>query len=171
EGDQEKADRAIVLLSKFLRRSIDSDPVALIPLSDEFQNVEDYLAIERVRFEGRLIVAVERDARDAEWQVPPFLLQPLLENVIKHAVSKVSRPVSVKIASSVADQRLTISVHDDGPAQATDHPGADGVGLNTTAERLSLIYGADAELQAETVEPHGFTVKIRIPRVGGHGPA
>lgn len=163
EGDREKADRAIVLLSKFLRRSIDTDPVALIPLSDEFQNVEDYLAIELVRFEGRLNVTVTRDPKDADGQVPSFLLQPVLENVIKHAVSKVSRAVSVRITSEVQGHVLNVRVTDDGPACRSDTGPGEGVGLSTTAERLRLIYGDLYQLRANALDPHGFETALQIP--------
>ncbi|MEM1381708.1 MAG: histidine kinase [Pseudomonadota bacterium] len=158
-----EAERAIVLLSKFLRRSIDADPLVPIALSEEFQNTENYLDIERIRFEDRLSVQFDRDPDAEEWRVPPFLLQPILENVIKHAVAKVIRPVTVVVTSRAEDGFLHITVEDDGPGASLDRAGSQGLGLSATRERLQLTYGERASLDVRARHPTGFCVRIRVP--------
>ncbi|MEM9838493.1 MAG: histidine kinase [Pseudomonadota bacterium] len=162
EDKSAEAERAIVLLSKFLRRSIDADPLVPVPLREEFQNVEDYLDIERIRFEDRLHVFLDLDPSAEEWLVPPFLLQPILENVIKHAVAKVIRPVTVQIHATVHDQTLMIDVIDDGPGPSLDNGKGPGLGLSATRERLKLTYGDGATLEATPRQPEGFSVAIRL---------
>jgi len=163
DGQANEAEKAILRLSKFLRRSIDADPVTLIPLADELENVEDYLSIERIRFEDRLTVEWDASSEAKDWPVPPFLLQPAIENVVKHAVAKVIRPVTVKISTKIEDLYLQVEVCDDGPGAPDQLSSEGGVGLRATRERLKLIYGADVTLNAGNNPGGGFIVSFRLP--------
>lgn len=164
EGDKENAEKTLLLLSEFLRFSLDSDPVALIPLEEELASVDKYLQIEQVRYEDRLHVTTTIDPAARGRLVPPFLLQPLLENVIKHAVSKVGRQISVNVACTVSEDILTISVEDDGPGVGDQSAGEAGTGLTNLRARLRLTYGPAAMMRVEQRRPQGVRIVIEIAR-------
>ncbi|MEO1029143.1 MAG: histidine kinase [Pseudomonadota bacterium] len=162
EGEMEDAEKTILLLSDFLRFSLDSDPVALIPLEDELAIARKYLQIEQVRYEDRLRVTTEIDDAARHWMVPPFLLQPLLENTIKHAVSKLTRQISVSVLCSSEQRALTITVEDDGPGLSPPAPDSTGTGLANLRQRLALIYNTKAAVSVTDRAPHGTKVVITI---------
>lgn len=167
EGEMADAEKTILLLSDFLRFSLDSDPVALIPLEDELAIAKKYLQIEQVRYEDRLSVTTEIEDAARHWLVPPFLLQPLLENTIKHAVSKVTRQVSVSVHCSSEQKALTIIVEDDGPGPTSPSPDTTGTGLNNLKQRLALIYQSLATVSVTGRKPHGTSVTITIQKSAG----
>lgn len=170
EGEAENAEKTILLLSDFLRFSLDSDPVELIPLKDELANVSKYLEIEKVRYEDRLRVDVKVDEAARAWPVPPFMVQPILENVIKHAVSRVEHQVSVMIVCTVIADDLAVIVEDDGPGPAAptnQSMETGGTGLRNLKKRLNLIYGSRANISAGARLQQGMRVQISIAKRGG----
>lgn len=163
EDDKKNAEKTILLLSEFLRFSLESDVVELIPLEEELAIANKYLQIEKVRYEDRLNVVTHIDEAARNWLVPPFLLQPLLENAIKHAVSKVNRPVCVSINCTVSELGLRVTVEDDGPGLTDKTESMARTGHRNLSSRLKLIYGSHAEMEITARRPKGLRVSAKIP--------
>lgn len=158
-----EADDMLGKLSDFLRATLSADPEAFIPLDDELATLQHYLEIESVRFEERLAVefVCPSELRDA--LVPSFVLQPLVENAIKHAVSPTDRTVTVRVEAAQDAEDLVIVVEDDGDAQkgAEPRPGT-GVGLANVRQRLEVLFGARGSLETAKRE-RGFIAIVRLP--------
>lgn len=162
ERESEKADLMVVALSAFLRHSLQQSPTDRVALADEVGAQERYLQIEQIRFGARLAWTSKVSPQAARVPVPVFILQPLFENAIKHAVAVTTEAVRVELAATAQRGVLTISVSDDGPGDVAAH-GRLGVGLDNVRRRLALIYGASASLAAARRKPRGFVATIRIP--------
>ena len=152
-------------LSSFLRSSLTCDPAGLIPLDEELALIEEYLDIEAVRFGQRLNVDIECCCGAGDVLIPGFLVQPLVENAIKHGVAPSREPVKVAVAATLDDGRLQITVHND--KVTDDHPivaGSTGVGLQNVRRRLEAVFGKSAKLTAIR-DDNGYTASIVIPCV------
>lgn len=163
--DPGEAERLIGDMGRFLRRNLAADPVADSTVAEEADLQADYLAIEARRFPDRLAVDIRVEADAGEAVVPPLILQPIVENVLKHAVSRTSAKVTVRISASVAaGSRLRLRVCDDAPAEAgwTGAPGF-GVGLANVAQRLEARFGPAASFRAGPEPTGGFLVEIETP--------
>jgi signal transduction histidine kinase len=155
------AEAMIDRLSSFLRASLTADPHSLVSVDEEFEMLDSYLDIEGVRFGDRLVTVIDLPPGLASAMVPPFLLQPLVENAIKYAVAPSHRPVEVRIAAEEREGRLVLTVADDGDGCGDVVPGT-GVGLVNVRERLRLNYGADAWMEKHQDET-GCRVEIVMP--------
>jgi hypothetical protein len=162
-GRNRDAEIVVDRLAAFFRASLGRAPTALAPLSEEFDTVGAYLEIEAARFGRRLAVELEMPRELAGALVPHFLLQPLAENAVKHAVAHSKVPVKVAISASAQRGELLIEVRDDGAARprGAEPPGA-GVGLRNVAARLSALYGDDGRLDAAPLD-RGFAACVRLP--------
>jgi sensor histidine kinase YesM len=162
-GRSDEAESMLSRLADFLRVTLVADPEAMITLEDEMATLQAYLEIESVRFRERLAVefVCPDDLRTA--LVPSFLLQPLIENAIKHAVSPTSDTVTIRLEANRDDGDLVVLVQDDGDGGhgGEVRPGA-GVGLNNIRQRLEALYGPRGALQA-TPLAHGFLAMVRMP--------
>lgn len=166
--DPEAADRMIVKLGEFLHAVLARSEAAEVTLAEELELVERYLAIEEGRFESRLSVRLEVAADVRAALVPSLLLQPIVENALKHGLSLRDGPLALSIAASRAGDRLVVRVADDGvgPVPAGDASAArpgHGLGLANTRERLARLYGDRSEFRLETSEARGATVTIHLP--------
>jgi len=157
-------------LSKFLRYSLDNDPLDQVPLAFEIASVKLYLEIEKVRFDERMKIRLDISSQAERGLVPSMLLQPLVENCIKHAIARNEAGGMVQITASVEQGRLLIHVEDDGPGlisapgQLPDSSASDsGVGLKNIHNRLREIYGSGHELNFSTRTPRGCKVTVDIP--------
>lgn len=163
-GRNDEAESMLARLAEFLRLTLAADPEAMIPLEDELAALQAYLEIESVRFRDRLGLefSCPNDLRGA--LVPSFILQPLIENAVKHGVAPTSRPVTIRLEASRDGDDLVVIVEDDGePAPSARPPnGGMGVGLTNVRQRLEVLYGARGVLQAAPRE-RGFLVLVRIP--------
>ncbi|MGX6647895.1 sensor histidine kinase [Maricaulaceae bacterium MS644] len=162
----EDADAMLGRLARFLRFALEVSPDDQTSLEDEIAAQRLYLEIEQIRFEERLRAQFTIDEDCAAALVPTLILQPLLENAVKYGVSRSSRPVNVRVsASRVADNRLSLSVTDDGGG--APHAGASGggVGLSNVAARLRTLYGAEATLDYGPTVDNGFAVNLVLPFV------
>lgn len=160
EKEWQGAEAMIVNFSDFLRTTLALDPSADVPLRDEISLQRKYLSVEQVRFADRLRLSFNVPASLEAMPVPALILQPLVENAIKHAVAPSSRPVMLAISASRRFDKLLILVEDDGTAGATS--GGFGLGLANVRERLSARYGAHAGLETNVL-PRGFRAILRIP--------
>jgi signal transduction histidine kinase len=161
-GKAENAERMIQTISRFYRHSLATEPTADVALRDEFDLQKLYLDIEAVRFPTRLVTVFDLPFDLEECRVPGMILQPLVENSVKYAVSPVSRPVTITLTASEEFDRLVMSVEDDGPGlpQGTAH--GFGIGLANVRDRLEARFGPDIGLSSGPV-PGGYCTEIRIP--------
>jgi two-component system LytT family sensor kinase len=161
------ASRMLELLSGVLRQVLQSEKRQEVTLDDELRFIEQYLAIEQVRFSDRLQVrwAIEPAVRDA--MVPEFILQPLVENAIRHGVAKRSEAGIIEIGAREADSEIVLSVQDNGPGY---RPSAHvGLGISNTRARLKTLFGEAGQLQINGVGD-GTVATVRFPlRRGADG--
>jgi two-component system LytT family sensor kinase len=161
----EVAERMIVDLSALLRYSVDRDHAALVALDDEIEIAEAYLAIQRNRFADRLQVAVEVDPAARDAAVPPFLLQPLLENAVHHGLTPQDGASALTISARLSGDDVVITVGDDGigVCDGVGEQGTGGVGLSNVRARLAQVYGAAATLTLGPRSGGGTDATIRLP--------
>jgi len=162
EQNRTSAARIVDLLAGVLRQVLRADRPQEVPLEEELHFLRQYLAIEEVRFSDRLKVQwlIEPEARSA--LVPDFLLQPLVENAVKHGIAKKAESGSITIAAQVLGSSLELSVSDDGRGMNVSTAKAGGVGLTNTKERLQALYGHAASVIIES-SGSGTKVLLRIP--------
>ena len=164
----EDAEKMTEKLSSFLRNSLSADPGRLVPLEEELSLIEEYLDIESVRFGERLDVEIECEPDAGAALVPSFIVQPLVENAIKHGVAPSRDPVRIRIGATVEGKDLCIEV-ENGTSPVLEEPsfGA-GVGLKNIRRRLQAVYGRRASLDTEK-RTDRFLARICIPEVQRHG--
>jgi two-component system LytT family sensor kinase len=164
DNQNRKANHAVARLSEFLRYTLDQDPVKKVTLRQEIEALDLYLGTERLRFGERLKLeyAIEEPALEA--LVPSLLLQPLLENSLKYAVSAREQGGMVRIEGRTREGLLELSVIDDGPGFPDGPPPSDrrGVGLANTRERLKVLYGENCRFAAINCHP-GLRVDMAQP--------
>lgn len=160
--EPDKAQEMIGRLAHFMRASVRREMAESVPLADELSYLQEYLAIEAVRFGDRLLVKVEDDGACDDCTVPPFLLQPLLENAIKYGVYGTTGPIeiSVAIARTAGALRIVITNPFD---PLTAPPAGTGFGLEGVGRRLTLLYGR-TDLIATAKADHTFTTTLTIPQ-------
>ena len=166
DGRREQANGMVGALSGFLRYSLDSDPEQRVTLDQEIESVRRYLGIEQVRFGERLDVGIMVTPEAADALVPSLILQPLIENAIKFAVSKQEEGGRIELVAHAVDGELEITVRDDGPGSVDYLPksgGGHGVGLANTRERLRVLFGDRQSFTIRTCAPHGTLVTLRLP--------
>ena len=158
------ANSAVSGLSDFLRYTLDQDPMKKVSVQQELEALNLYLDIEKMRFGERLRLEydVQPDARDA--LVPSLLLQPLIENAIKYAVSPREHGGAIRIGARVVEDMLSLEVSDDGPGlvDVTRLGNGRGVGLRNTRERLHVLYGDAGRVSIENMSP-GLSIRLRLP--------
>ena len=152
----------MVQLSDFFRRSLALNPMDDVTLAQEVDLQRLYLEIERTRFPDRLRFEVALDARSAEAKVPALLLQPLVENAVKHGVARFEGPTCIQIRARVDGPDLEIVVENDAVAEGPGSPGVK-VGLQNVAERLRSRFGDQASLTAGEIAEGGFRNRLRMP--------
>lgn len=169
-GRGARAERMISLLADFLRASIASPSSGMTTLGDEVATAEAYLRIEQERFGSRMTVQVDLPAALQTAPIPNFILQPLVENAVKHGVSPTRAQVRVMIGASIDDLGLQVRVSNivtsphprPTPAGGADAAAGLGLGLDNTRRRLAIVYGDAASLHTRAME-NGFTVELRLP--------
>lgn len=167
DRDNERANRTVMRLSDFLRHTLeDSDPMKLVPLDQELRALDLYLQIEKVRFGERLTVTYEVEPAARQALVPSLILQPLIENAIKYAVSPMEEGGTIRVAAQVLAGRLELAVADTGPglgAADGEKKASCGVGLRNVRERLQQLYGERQSFELTENAPHGLAVRMEIP--------
>jgi two-component system, LytTR family, sensor kinase len=163
------ADALLGQLSALLRRLLDHLDRGEVSLAEEFAFIESYLAIERARLGDRLSVSIDLPPALVGCQVPPLLIQPLVENAVKHAVVQRRAGGHIGLAARRAGEQLDIEVCDDGPGlPASFGPQQFGVGLRAMSSRLTALYGDAKCLCLESVPGGGLLARITLPlRVTG----
>jgi len=174
DQDTANAGRMLELLSDVLRQVLRTDQAHEIALADEIGFLERYLAIEQVRFSDRLRVRFDVDDALHDATVPAFLLQPLVENALRHGIAKRADGGLVAIAAKREGDVLVLSVSDNGPGIDPDvtprDNGGNGLGIANARERLTTLHGAQATLELRNrpaAEGPGTVAVVRLPYVRG----
>jgi signal transduction histidine kinase len=164
ERDPRGVRRMIARLSELLRTTLDGADEQEVPLSQELTFTHRYLEIMQIRFQGRLAIEsnIEPGALDA--LVPNLILQPLVENAIKHGVSKIDDAGRIQIHARRDGERLVMNVRDNGPRVGENGLRAgEGLGLRNTRERLSELYGTEQSLTLQPAGDEGVIAEVIIP--------
>lgn len=165
DGSNKTANQAVTRLSDFLRYTLDNDPMSRVTLGSELDALDLYLEIEKVRFGDRLIIEKDIDERAAKALVPSLILQPLIENAIKYAISPMEEGGTLRISARAQQDTLILQLSDTGPGLGNGNNGqkSSGVGLKNTRERLQQLYGETQAFTLAPNEPTGLTITINIP--------
>jgi len=168
--DPDTARELIIKLANILRRLLHSSD-AFVPLREELEFIDNYLDIEVVRFgHDKLRVVKELDPGSLDTMIPSMLLQPLVENSIKHGLSSKIEGGSIHLRSRLTDSHLIIEVEDDGVGMGSAHflekptgLGGTGIGMANVAERLKVLYSHTAHMTIDSHEGKGTLVRLRLP--------
>ncbi len=161
DENPQRARKAVTELSNILRSSMKADKMETVPLERELSIVKDYLALEHMRFEDRLKVEYEIDDETLSQPVPPMMLQTLVENAIKHGISKQINGGVVKITSDFKGDFHELIVQNTG--QLNGSYNAEGFGLSSTNNRLSLLYGDEAQFKIRQINGSLVEARVLIP--------
>ena len=177
-SDPEAADKMIARLGDFLRLTLESSAAQVVPLRQEIEFLNCYLEIERIRFRDRLTTRIEVDPQVLDCGVPNLILQPIVENAIRHGVSQRAAHGHVEVTAARAGSALRLEVRDNGrglPEGASAAPPAHGtkggVGLANTRARLQRLYGAAHRFELANSPAGGAVVTLEIPLQGAAGEA
>jgi signal transduction histidine kinase len=166
EGRNDSAVSMIAGLSDFLRRVLDDSTRQQVPLGEEVEFAQKYLDIQKVRFAERLQLSVDVPAELYPAQVPALILQPMVENAVKHGIAKRAQGGSIRIAASRSNGMLTLSVSNDGPSLPADWEMArSGIGISNVRTRLKSLYGDSFTLSMRNQEGGGVAVSLSLPFV------
>ncbi len=161
--DVKAADRMIARLSELLRGALDHSSTQEVSLEEELAFLESYLAIERARLGDRLTVDIDVPASVLDARVPHMILQPLVENAIRHGIAPRAAPGRLTIRARGRRNMLDLEVTDDGIGMAAGHGSGGGLGLANTRARLQQLHGDAFELEARAPPDGGFRVSLTIP--------
>ncbi|HWA58749.1 MAG TPA: histidine kinase [Gemmatimonadales bacterium] len=154
--------RMLEQLGDMLRRVMRADRPQEVPLADELEFTRQYLSIEEMRFSDRLRPVFDVPEALLGALVPEFVLQPLVENAVRHGLARQSTATLLRVEARRAGDDLVLSVVDDGPGPGPG-TGTEGVGLGTTRERLATLYGPRATLELSRTAQGGAAATVRIP--------
>ncbi len=168
DNRNQTANSAVTGLSEFLRYTLDQDPMKKVTVAQEVEALNLYLDIEKMRFGDRLTLEFAIDASASTMLMPSLVLQPLVENAIKYAVSPREEGGKIRIGAHVTGGTLHLEVADDGPGliDATRLANGRGVGIRNTRERLQVLYGERGTVTVSNTEP-GLRVSLTLPAEQG----
>jgi two-component system LytT family sensor kinase len=153
-------------LSDFLRRVLEDSDRQQVPLAEELEFAQKYLDIQKVRFAERLQVSVDIPTELFSAQVPSLILQPMVENAIKHGIAKRVQGGAIRIAASRSNGMLTLRVYNDGPGLPADWEATpSGIGMSNARTRLQTLYGGGFELNMRNQNPGGVEASVSVPYV------
>jgi two-component system LytT family sensor kinase len=161
--DPEIADRMIARLSDLLRLTLENIGVQEVRLAKELEFLERYLEIERMRFADRLEVRMQIAPETLDARTPYLILQPLVENAIRHGIAPRSAPGRIEVSAQRKDGMLVLTVKDDGPGMTAGKNPKDGVGISSTRARLERLYGAAHRFAIQNGAQGGLIVTLALP--------
>jgi two-component system, LytTR family, sensor kinase len=165
-GRSAEADAMLDHLGSLFQKVISSTSRTEVTLGEELAMVRDYLAIEQVRFGDRMTSRLEAGADALSCLVPPLILQPLVENAVKHGVAASMEPAEVSVVAAAVNGRLVVTVSDEGPGMGAPIATAgSGTGLSNVRDRLQTLFGDRQTLEALRRLPRGTEVRLQIPAV------
>ncbi|MGX5818470.1 sensor histidine kinase [Chitinophaga lutea] len=161
DENPQRARTAITELSNILRNSMQADKAETVSLENELSIVKDYLALENIRFEERLKVRYDIDPETLELPIPPLMLQTLVENAIKHGISREIKGGEILISSHVHDMQHEISIRNTG--QIVENLNGSGIGLASTRQRLELLFANRASFEIYNLDTQMVMATVRMP--------
>lgn len=161
DENPERARTAITELSNILRSSMQADKMETVPLNKELDIVKDYLALEQMRFEERLKIEMDIDQDTLAQDVPPMMLQTLVENAIKHGISKRIDGGLIKVISRFTNNNHELIVQNSG--QLNGHINGDGFGVKSTQDRLRFLYQGQAHFHIKNIDQERVESKVIMP--------
>lgn len=159
DEDAVRAKQMITQLSEFLRYSLLGESEKKIALREELEAVKNYLAIEKIRFEDKLEVAFAIEKRAEDFEVPSFLLNPLVENAVKHGLTTSAKPLKINISAEVDGKKLILEVSNSGKLNGASNGSGTKIGLKNVRERLEKLFGARGSFD---LREDGDFVKARV---------
>lgn len=163
EEDPPRASRTIAQLGDLLRRTLSLADIPEITLREELDVLRDYLRIESTRFGDRLTVTIDASPDTLDLKVPSLVLQPLVENAVRHGVAPREEPGRITVHASRTGGLLRLDVEDDGPGFGASNSSGSGLGLVATRERIALLHGEGARLSHHDVAGGGTCVRLELP--------
>jgi signal transduction histidine kinase len=161
-----KSKLSITQLSNIMRKSLVTDQSRLISFKQELETVKDYLSLEDVRYEERLRTSLDIDQLSYRFNVPPMMIQTLVENGIKHGVSKLKEGGELQLKTQVIGEGLNIEIRNSGQYSPEDVKNEEGgLGIKNTLQRLKLIYGKSATFMITNESTKNVLTKITIPQI------
>ena len=165
DENPDKSKVAINQLSNILRNSLTTGKRSLTSFVDELKVVEDYLGLESIRFEERLKIRFDIDPESNQFLVPPLMIQTLVENGIKHGISKLTEGGSVELTTLVENDNLKIQIRNSGSYEYRNISNEKGLGIENTRQRLKLIYGDEATFRILNENNNFVLTEIIIPHL------
>jgi sensor histidine kinase YesM len=163
DEDKQRAKQMITQLSEFLRHSLLSGAAKEIPLREELEAVENYLAIEKIRFEEKLETEFDIDDQAKDFKVPCFLLNPLVENAIKHGLQTSPKPLKIKVSAKLNKNKLLLEVTNTGKLDKNSDSNGTKIGLKNVRERLEKLFPEKSLFNLS--EENGFVIaRIEIEK-------
>ncbi|HEY6626648.1 MAG TPA: histidine kinase [Ignavibacteriaceae bacterium] len=167
EEDPESAKVAITKLSNILRYSLQMERMERVPLEDEIETVKNYLDLERIRFEDRLKYKLDIDRSTQKIEIPPMMIQTLVENGIKHGVAKRTEGGEIhlksKLLTTTNGSKLKIEIRNSGHFSEEQLKSSNGFGVSNTKHRLNLLFGDDAYFTIKNENGNTVLAEIEIP--------
>ena len=152
-------------LSDLLRKTLEQDPPMIVPLAEELDTAERYLRVEKMRFGERLLIDIKVDEEARNLIVPSLILQPLVENAVRHGVEAQTQPCRIEIEAKLTDDRLHISVSDTGPGlRGERRTRGTGLGVENVRARLASTYGDQAKFTLSEQQGNGIRACLEMPR-------
>lgn len=168
DKDTANAERMLELLSELLRQVLREDNRQEVSLDEELRFLDGYLAVAQIRFSDRLRIVRNVDQRVTHALVPQFILQPLVENALRHGIGETVAGGTIEIGASLEGDDLILTIGDDGPGVGAV-PNEGGVGLRNIRERIATLYGAAASLELIPRPGGGTLARVRIPHRAADG--
>jgi len=166
--DPARAEAALDRLGELLRYALDRDGDEPVHLNQEWTFASTYLELERLRLGDRLRLDAQLDDAALECLVPPFVIQPLVENAVRHGIAGRPEGGTLRVRAAARDDRLTLEVSDDGPgADPAEVEAAPGLGLRSLRRRLAAAYRGSERLAVDTAVGRGFRVTVTLPAQHG----
>ncbi len=164
DENPQKSKNAITQLSNILRNSLTVDRQRMVSFSEEMVMVQDYLALETIRYEERLKTKLNIDPQSLNYMIPPLMIQTLVENGIKHGISTLKNGGTVEVTSIVEADKLIIQIRNAGQYLNGKPKEQTGFGLINTKKRLDLIYGEEAQFKIENESESTVLTEIILPK-------
>lgn len=164
DEEPKKAKKVITQLSNVLRNNLMIGKKKFITFQEELVLVKDYLAIEKARFEERLTYKMQIEEDCFDWFVPPIMVQTIVENGIKHGISKIPKGGELKINASIVEGRLNVKITNPGTFSKNSKPET-GFGIANTKERLRLLYGTESSFSISNIDPKTVETILIFPPI------
>ncbi|NYF80871.1 sensor histidine kinase [Granulicella arctica] len=162
-GRQKEAAEMLMHLNSILKSTLKRTTPEKVPLSQELEIIENYLAIEQIRFADRLHIELKVEPGALDGLVPCFLLQPIVENAIRHGIAHCEHEGKVEVSARRKGDFMHLRIHDSGPGSNAQSKPGHGIGLSNTKDRLAHFYPGVYDMTAQLLETDGFEVAIKIP--------